>query len=117
MIGLAAHESNQARLVSRGQAQSNWPVGLRRLVVKSDYTPSKQSVKLMLLTVDASTFRPMKTERKQISLPPECRCEQIEEREREHWLDAIAHGNTPENKPKERINNGNKQPSSPRLGK
>jgi hypothetical protein len=56
----------------------------------------------MLLTVDASTFRPMKTERKQISLPPECRCEQIDEREREHWLDAIAHGNTPENKPKER---------------
>ena len=41
-------------------------------------------------------------DRKQISLPPECRCEQIEEREREHWLDAIAHGNTPENKPKER---------------
>ena len=56
MIGLAAHESNQALLVSRGQAQSYWPVGLRRLVVKSDYTLEKQGVKLMLLTVDASTF-------------------------------------------------------------
>jgi hypothetical protein len=44
----------------------------------------------------------MKTHRKQISLPPECRSEQIDEREREHWLDAMAHGNTPENKPKER---------------
>jgi len=43
----------------------------------------------------------MSKERPQISLPPEMRCEQIEEREREHWLDATAHGITQESKPKD----------------
>ena len=59
----------------------------------------------------------MRKYRTQMSLPPEFRCEQIEEREREHWLDAMADLNAPKNKPKERENNGNEQPSSPRLGK
>jgi hypothetical protein len=59
----------------------------------------------------------MKTHRKQISLPPECRSEQIDEREREHWLDAMVHGNTPETKPKERKEDGDEQSGSPRLGK
>jgi len=30
--------------------------------------------------------------RLQISLEPEQRCEQIEDREREHWLEAVAYG-------------------------
>ena len=47
----------------------------------------------------------MRTDRRtESSLPPEMRCEQIEDREREHWTEAMAYGIEPVEQPKRKVN-------------